>query len=386
MIYGNIINPERLKDARLFQKMTLEDLAIAVGINKQAISQFENRKAFPDPMTLKRIADVLHFPYTFFFENDPAAITGNTYFRALYSSKKKDLVSQQIKAKYLARIHSILATKVRFIEPNLPNIPTEPQISIEECAMRARQHWELGDQPIANMVSLLERNGIIVGEFSTDSREIDAFYQYSEENNQPSYCVILGTDKHSFYRRQFNCAHELGHIILHERYDDLNEIDRDEYRRREDEANAFAAAFLLPARAFGRDVSVYPNKLSHYIQLKKKWNVSIMAMIMRAHSLGYLSPNQYSYLMRQMSMNDYRQKEPLDDTVEYKHPVVFKQAINLLLTTGNMSSGEIMNIFSSNKFSISPELVEDLLNLDSGTLSKRRVEDDNILVFPQHST
>ena len=103
--------------------------------------------------------------------------------------------------------------------------------------MRVRQHWELGEQPIANMVSLLERNGIIVGEFATDSREIDAFYQYSEENNQPSYCVILGTDKHSFYRRQFNCAHELGHIILHERYDDLNEIDRDEYRRREDEAN-----------------------------------------------------------------------------------------------------------------------------------------------------
>ena len=62
MIYGNKINPERLKEARLFQKMTLEDLAVAIGINKQAISQFENRKASPDPMTLKRIADVLHFP------------------------------------------------------------------------------------------------------------------------------------------------------------------------------------------------------------------------------------------------------------------------------------------------------------------------------------
>ena len=108
-------------------------------------------------------------------------------------------------------------------------------------------------------------------------------------------------------------------------------------------------------------------------------------MCIRDSSLGYLSPNQYSYLMRQMSMNGYRQKEPLDDTVEYKHPVAFKQAITLLLTTGNMSSGEIMNIFSSKKFSISPELVEDLLNLDPGTLSKRHVE-DNILVFPQHST
>ena len=37
------------------------------------------------------------------------------------------------------------------------------------------------------------------------------------------------------------------------------------------------------------------------------------------------------------------------------------------------SCNGIMNIFSSNKFSISPELVEDLLNLDPGTLSKRLI-------------
>ena len=60
MIYGNKINPERLKEARLFQKMTLEDLAIAVGINKQAISQFENRKASPDPTF--RINNIIYQP------------------------------------------------------------------------------------------------------------------------------------------------------------------------------------------------------------------------------------------------------------------------------------------------------------------------------------
>lgn len=379
---GGKINCERLKEARLFRKMTMAELAQIVGINKQAISQFENCKNSPEPMTLRRIADALKFPYSFFVEPDPVSAVGNTYFRALYSSKKKDLAAQQVKAKYLAKIHSVLASKVKFKPLNLPEFVADKTITIEEIAMRTRQHWDLGDAPIPNMVALLERNGIIVGEFATESREIDAFYQYYEEDDYPTYCVVLGTDKRSFYRRQFNCAHELGHILLHERYSDLNEIDRDEFREREDEANAFAAAFLLPAKAFGNDVAVYPNRLGHYIELKKKWNVSIMAMIMRAYALGYLSANQYSYLMRQMSTRGYRQTEPLDDSIEYKHPYALKQSINLLLTKGNMSGEDIMNLFAVNKFSVSTNVIEELLNLDEGTLSQPSKTESKIIEFP----
>lgn len=375
----NHINTERLKEARIFRKMTMEELASLVGINKQAISQFENRKASPEPLTLRKIAYSLQFPYIFFTEEDNKAIIGNTYFRALYSSKKKDLAAQQIKTKYLSRIHSILSTKVKFKSLNLPAF-TDECMTIEQLSMRLRQYWELGNSPIPNMVALLERNGIIVGEFSTESREIDAFYQYCEEDGIPSYCVVLGTDKKSFYRRQFNCAHELGHILLHERYSDLNEIDREEFRQREDEANAFAAAFLLPHDAFGKDVSVYPNRLSHYVELKKKWNVSIMAMIMRAYSLHYLTPSQYAYLMKQMSLNGYRQVEPLDDSIEYKHPRALKQAIDLLLHKGNMSCEDIMGMFTAHNFSISSDVIEELLDLPKGTLSSTEL--DNIIEFP----
>lgn len=370
---GNRINSERLKEARLFRKKTMNDLAQAIGINKQAISQFENQKAIPGPVTLIKIAEALQFPYSFFMESDPKSVIGNTYFRALYSSRKKDLVAQQIKAKYLTKIRSILSTKVKFKQLNLPPFDqgTNMDISIEEIAQYTRDYWNLGELPIDNMVALLERNGIIVGEFATESRDIDAFYQYYEEADRPTYCVILGTDKKSFFRRQFNCAHELGHILLHERYSDLNEIDREEFRGREDEANAFAAAFLLPANAFGKDVQAYPNRLSHYVELKKKWHVSIAAMVMRANALGYLSANQYSYLMRQISIRGYRQMEPLDDLIEYKHPRALKKAIEILLTDGNMSGKDIMDLFIQNEFSISPNVVEELLNLEDDVLSQQ---------------
>lgn len=377
---GTRINAERLREARLYRRMTMDELASIVGINKQAISQFENKKASPEPFTLRQLSDALKFPYSFFVEGDPQSVIGNTYFRALYSSKKKDMVSQQIKTKYLARIHTILSTKVKFRELNLPIFTGNESMTIEQLAMYVREYWGLGDAPIPNMVALLERNGIVVGEFSTDSQEIDAFFQYYEEDGDPTYCVVLGTDKKSFYRRQFNCAHELGHILLHERYSDLNEINREEFREREDQANAFAAAFLLPAEAFGKDVSAYPNRLSHYVELKKKWNVSMKAMIMRSYSLKYLSASQYTYLMKQMNAKGYRQVEPLDDIVEYKHPRALRQAIDLLMTKGNMSGEDIIRMFSSNQFSVPANVIEELLGLEKGTLSN--AEPTNIIEFP----
>ena len=66
---GNRINAERLKEARLFRRMTMEELASLIGINKQSISQFENKKTSPEPITLRKIADALRFPYSFFVEN-----------------------------------------------------------------------------------------------------------------------------------------------------------------------------------------------------------------------------------------------------------------------------------------------------------------------------
>lgn len=72
------INHESLKDARLFRKMTMADSAQSAGINKQAISQFENCKTSPGPMTLRRIADAPNFQYPFFLETDPPSAVGNT--------------------------------------------------------------------------------------------------------------------------------------------------------------------------------------------------------------------------------------------------------------------------------------------------------------------
>ena len=360
-------NPKRLNEARLYRKMTIEELASTVGVSKQAISQFENKKSVPDFDTLAKIGRALNFPTRFFREDvKENMVIGNTYFRAPFSSRKKDLNSQRIKAKYVAFIQHCLSEYVDFRQLDIPHF--EDIDDVERIANQTRDYWALGREPIVDIISLLEHKGITISEFSTEGRTIEAFYQYGELFGREYCCMILGTDKLTFARRQFSAAHELGHILLHERNNDIEELEREIFNKREDEANAFASAFLLPRETFGDDIAPYCNKLNYYVELKRKWRVSISAMIRRTYNLGIISDNQYQYLMRQLSINGWRTKEPLDEYMTPKKPKALKQAINLLLLNDYLSAKQIFELFTKHKMSLPKDVIDEVLNLEPETL------------------
>lgn len=363
-------NANRLIEARTYNNMTGEDLATAIGVKKQAISQFENRKAFPEYDTVYRMSLALHFPIHYFYEEDVPHLQGNTYFRALFSSNKRELNSQIIKTKYVAHIYGTLARYVDFRPYNVPSF--EDTTDPARLAQRLRDYWGLGQDPIPDMVGLLERNGVIMSEFATDSNKIDAFSQYGEIDSIPYRCIVLGTEKNSFARRQFSCAHELGHIILHEKFEDLNDISREDFRKREDEANAFASAFLLPKEAFFADLQYHANKLNRYIELKRKWRVSIAAMVVRAHDLNIISDYQYQYLMRQISRNGWRQVEPLDEYLPMRHPKALKQAVNLVILNDVLTGSQLIKEIGKDGISLPKNVIDEVLSLEPDTI----IEDD----------
>ncbi|MEK5433024.1 ImmA/IrrE family metallo-endopeptidase [Lysinibacillus sp. FSL R7-0073] len=52
------------------------------------------------------------------------------------------------------------------------------------------------------------------------------------------------------------------------------ELDKDEYKVMEDEANKFASTFLMPSVSFGQELSgLIVDEVETYYNLKKKWNV-----------------------------------------------------------------------------------------------------------------
>ena len=378
-------NANRLIDARIYNNITGEDLANAIGVKKQAISQFENKKTSPEYATACKISEVLQFPMRYFYEDDVPMLQGNTYFRALFTSNKREMSSQRLKTKYVALVHNALSKYIDFRPYNIPDF--EDTTDIPGLARKLRHFWGLGQEPIPDMVSLLARNGVIMSEFATDSKKIDAFSQYGEIDGVPYRCVVLGTEKGSFVRRQFSCAHELGHIVLHEKFEDLNDVSREEFRKREDEANMFAAEFLLPAEAFLTDLSVHANKLNRYVELKRKWRVSIAAMVYRAHELEAITDNQYQYLMRQISQKGWRQNEPLDEYMPLRHPKALKQAVNLLILNDILTGSQLLEEIGRSGVSLPKKVVDEILSLEPDTIVEDDIESNAKLIpFAQLKT
>ncbi|MEB9855896.1 DNA-binding protein [Bacillus cereus] len=366
-----IFIPERLKSARIYRGKTIAELAEETGVTKQAISQYENGKYVPSLETLLCLIGVLNFPREYFYKPYKNEIkVGNTFFRSLFTTSKKERNSQEEKIKNLSELYGFLEEYVNFPEPDIPELNEN---NPEKAAIKLRKYWGLGEEPIPNMVRLLEKKGFIVTSLSSGSNKVDAFSQYQKVNGKEIYFIVLSKEKNSAVRRQFDAAHELGHIFLHNFSTDINEITRDEFRDIEREADDFAASFLLPADSFIKDL-IYPNKLEFYIELKKKWKVSVAAMIVRAYKLKVISYNTYQYLMRQISSKNWRKREPLDDVLKVHEPIALKKAVELLLINDVLTGPELVR-----KLMLSESDIEQLLNLTSGML-KSQINDNEVIV------
>lgn len=373
-------NGERLRTARIFRNMTISELAEKVDVTKQAISQYENNQSNPKPDTLYQFVWILGFPKEFFMEEDAYAVSiSNTFFRALSTTKNLDLKTQEVKTEMIVRIYNFLGRYLDFPELDIPEVDMSKFDDLENIAAYVRSCWGLGDYPIENMVSLLEKKGIIVSAFTTENRKIDAFTQIHELGQNKQFCVVLGNDKQSMVRRNFDAAHEQGHILLHSKLERIEEISKEEFRQIEDEANNFAAAFLLPKNSFFLDLKE-ANNLDSYVKLKKKWKVSIAAMVMRARQLGRINNNQYQYLMKQISIRKWRIGEPFDDVWELQRPVLFKKSIQVLKENKILSGQQLIFELSKNGLSLNAKMVEELLDIDKGTLEEGNEQDSAIVL------
>lgn len=373
-------NGQRLRQARLYKGLSINDLAELLGVSKQAISQYETSNVTPDFDKMRIITNKLNFPSSYFFQEDSFDINAKTtYFRALLSANKNARLQQVVKIKHLAMIYEILSNYLEFPQLNIPDISeflNSVEIDYDAIAQKVREYWGISKKPIEDFPYLLEKNGIIVASYPVSQDNIDAYSQKINIDGQDKFIIVLSDDKNSAVRSNFDAAHELGHILLHDWNLDLEELSREDFKKQEKQANNFAAAFLLPKETFLKDVSLYPRDLKYYIELKRKWKVSISAMLIRANKLGVINDNQYQYLMKQMAFNKWRQNEPLDNVIIKQEPILLSKSIEMLIGNNVFNAQELLDELAENNISMKADEVEKLLKLPEGTLSPR--EERNI--------
>ena len=189
--------------------------------------------------------------------------------------------------------------------------------------------------------------------------------------------MMEGKD-YSFYRQQFSLAHELGHWLLHENIKSPQDMGAVEYRQMEDEANEFAAEFLLPSHAFKQSIIGNENDIEYYRYLKRIWQVSIGMMIMRSKSLNIIDSSEYTNLYKKLSYRGWRKSEPLDSTKLISNPLSLKQSVELLV------ENRIITDISTDMYKLYNKLlpnylIEKLCDLDKGYLDELTKRYPNII-------
>lgn len=108
--------------------------------------------------------------------------------------------------------------------------------------------------PIDNIVSLLEKNGVIVMFLDVDDMEkFDGLTMFTT-NQAPVIWINRNIPND---RKRFTLAHELGHLVMHLRSENLEKPED----QKEIEANEFAGEFLMPESQCKEDLLILNIKI-----------------------------------------------------------------------------------------------------------------------------
>lgn len=306
--------------ARDLRGMTQAELASRIGVMQGTLSKYETGFHQPPLDFVADVSDALNYPMAFFYE------MGRPYGLPPFHYRRR----KKLSAKALARIVAEMNIRRMHLEKLLISFDWKtnafiPEIdeneyrgrsnaafTIDGAARSVREMWMLPSGPVPNMVELLESNGgiVIPCDFGTDL--IDAMSQRIE-GLPVLFFVNLNSPSD---RLRHTLAHELGHMVLH-----TITVKSDE--EMEDEADAFAGAFLLPADEIRPQLRRFD--LRQLANLKLYWKVSMAALAVRADRLKLITPYQSKMFWIEMGQLGYRKREPNEPPKE--HPSLLRQMI-----------------------------------------------------------
>jgi Zn-dependent peptidase ImmA (M78 family)/DNA-binding XRE family transcriptional regulator len=324
-----IFDGERLTLAREANGLLKSELARLVEVTPAAIGQFENGVSKPSAATLAQLSMVLRFPVEFFGftgERHPRPTIEGTFFRSLRSARQTE---RQKAVAHAALVWEVVRRLEDLVEFPPLDLPSDLHISaatsldeIEGVAGELRRRWKLGDGPVAHVVRHIELHGVVVTRYLVGTDRLDAFSAPFAERP----IIVLGDDKGRFDRSRLDAAHELGHLVMHP---DPQPGDR----TLENQAQRFAAAFLMPKEAI---LDVLPRGRVNWMQmvtLKRRWGVSVQALLYRARTLSTLDETSYENAMKTMSRRGWRRNEP-GYLGPPEQPSLLTKALETLAATG----------------------------------------------------
>ena len=266
---------------------SMQDLSDHVNcqLSKQAIGKYEKGEMLPGLNTLLALCDTLGVKLDFF--NRPETIQIYPSFRKRQKLSKtkqaeiidrtRDFLERYIEAEELVAIDG-------FFDQPLTNNLCRNIEDAERIANELRLAKNLGEDPLYNIVELLEDWGIKVYHDSFGSQSLSGL---SSTIGEGRVIIVINKDLPVDHQR-FTALHELGHLVM--RFPK-------EFTEKEEEkmCNRFASAVLMPASVLRRELGDHRSKilLKELVLINAQYGMSPQAILYRAKDLDIISDYLY---------------------------------------------------------------------------------------------
>ena len=320
---SELLRGKRVRDFRTLYGMTQVELAGALEVSQTTVSMAEREEIPPDEV-IELVVECFDVPFAFFAEPSGDAGPDVTLrFRKRARTSKRDTDRVAVLFHEAHRVGARLASITGVRPPDFNGLRGR---SVEETAAAARTLLGVPEGvAVDHMVRRCEAAGILVFPlrlpgFAPDENVVG---HSGVSAWQPWELPAIGyMPGEPGDRQRHTVAHELGHLVLHQDLGAL--LSRDDQRQAENQASAFASAFLVPAEPLR--AAVRPSvTLSDLKVLKAGWGVSIASLIMRCRDLGIIDAERATSLFKQLSARGWRKDEPVAVTRE--DPVLFAKML-----------------------------------------------------------
>lgn len=295
----------RLKRARAAAGLSMLALGQRTGVSANMIKKYEHDDSMPGSGMLIKLSKALGVRTEYFFR--PVKIElGEVEYRkrssmpaATLKRIHADVLDQAERWHELANLWPDFPLKAFELPGGLPE-RVEALEEIEAIADGVRSSWQLGLNPIPDLVAELEAQGILV--MMTDVDEAAKFDGLQAKI--AGLPVIVVSTNWPGDRQRFTLAYELGHLLLQGRLSES--LDE------EQACNRFAGAFLLPAKPLRQQLGQTRHRLEpkELYLLKMEYGLSMKGCLYRAKDLGIIAPPVHRAITIQFSKNRWNKVEP----------------------------------------------------------------------------
>ena len=301
---------KRVKLARSAAGLSLRALGERIGnlVTAQAIGKYERNESMPSSAVLIALAHELGVSVDYLVGDQEMVLEAVEFRKKTITSRREE---SQVESKVLHFLERYLMVEellqlpsVEWHSPREAPYPVRVVSEADRAARSLRDHWGLGNDPILNLVELLEEQGIKV--LAVDLTNIDGLTANVRRAGKDAVPVIVVNRKEWGERQRFTLAHELGHMVM----DVAPKLDE------EKAAHRFAGAFLMPAEALWAEIGKHRTSIGwgELFALKQLFGASVQAITYRCKDLGIFSQATFRRLFNEFNRFGWRRppyEEPL---------------------------------------------------------------------------